>query len=1358
MDDTIPEEAIKEFASCLLDRVFVDYFNVFLSLPIFSQKLIYKFDDRDFEFDPPLKKTAHVLGRQKLIKWLLRKRMPFFRKSSLFREYLLCKDILATEIHLSDSSRRSDYDATDKEKERALIGSYIGHVLGMCKLGRYLAGTPGEHALEFCKDVDLLRRSRTYVKKKELFRVMQLKYFRPGGLLCAEDPSVWAVLSDSESALKEEIMAACSWTPAPAAPPPTTLEQLHLVMRRILKFYWIPRYILHCRATDDMADKGDTIKVKNLPDLNVLKHFKDIDRILAISQGNLKQDKRTQVNKARISWHALFPEEEVHATPSEGHTAPLSPANDLRGSPSEGHTVPMSPENDLSGSPSDPTLSRASTAECPSPALSDDEDVTSYMQGGTETSVEPEPPVVTATEQDDENQRSLLYSMNHRSMLELDQEGSPTIPRETMSTPVPRVRIIPVPRICVTNSHTLECAENASTGRPRSHSSPALYPSCTPDPKLGESASERPCKGKPTPVYPGVCSLPPIERNPAAQEWKYPAYRKVFSINPITVTPDPDEETIYKDHNYAIMAFISEDMAGRPLSHFLKTLEEPEVSESLSFWIECTRYLGLQDSLASFPDLTEHLCYRRAHVFVLRRLMPYSSVKVDLPHEIRAELIRLLPQGKGRELLKKAHGIVTKDLAPYWQQFSRMDQADFNDTVMTTRPNKRLPPNSELRTRENSVPIITPIGGQQDYLGVSDRRMLRALQLAMFTQNLDPECVNLEALPIEELEYECETQEGSLALKKLQVIKRLDIERERFQELQRARQARSRALSRQKAAELSRVWKQQALLFDDKPYYSKPIRRDGQWIMRPLKPKAFIDVLKIVPEEKEFFRRYLKCRCVDVAIQFYDAVEEASRMENLVQQQTAVNQIAKKFFVNPTRCAHLNQTVEVVLEIRTATMHNVPLAMLTAVQPSIAKMIETKWFPEYLETFTEAETRQVTPEDGEDRKWTKEKTRVLWKTFCKDVSRFRRGILDKNLSKKFAHYLTLEKLREMKKHKDTGFGVPIRKSIKHKIVDMTKLVADLEFLAECERYGILCDNITHSALAGTSVDGDEDLLELKARSMLDCYIESHVQPKIQINIGPEIAAYIVDNYKNGKTGHGLFHKARMTILPVMCILWNQFAKWQLAMMFPEEPSLHFLIGDNTGGPNRRKSKKDNHKGKRKREAKKPDADAKKASQRKRKQSQAVERELNIATPNYLAMNMNEALITKSPMAACTRYGKLKFSLSEGIKIKEMEYGGIDGLCGLDGLVNRTSNLSRMSRMTTNPTGGSTLGANLGARRISKGVLPRMSGDNRQSNVSLVPGPVPTTPQMGHRNTLVTTKLLPEESETDITAMELPLIQ
>ena len=51
------------------------------------------------------------------------------------------------------------------------------------------------------------------------------------------------------------------------------------------------------------------------------------------------------------------------------------------------------------------------------------------------------------------------------------------------------------------------------------------------------------------------------------------------------------------------------------------------------------------------------------------------------------------------------------------------------------------------------------------------------------------------------------------------------------------------------------------------------------------------------------------------------------------------------------------------------------------------------------------------------------------------------------------------------------------------------------------RFKDLADSAAAAAAAGTYTLDDEEYVQLKARAIIDCYIDSQVPPKLQVSIG-----------------------------------------------------------------------------------------------------------------------------------------------------------------------------------------------------------------------------------------------------------------
>ena len=72
----------------------------------------------------------------------------------------------------------------------------LGNVLGMCRFREFLSGTPGETVLQFWIDVEQMKSTsdKSVHRKLWLWRELQHKYFKIGGLIQLKDNQMWNVL------------------------------------------------------------------------------------------------------------------------------------------------------------------------------------------------------------------------------------------------------------------------------------------------------------------------------------------------------------------------------------------------------------------------------------------------------------------------------------------------------------------------------------------------------------------------------------------------------------------------------------------------------------------------------------------------------------------------------------------------------------------------------------------------------------------------------------------------------------------------------------------------------------------------------------------------------------------------------------------------------------------------------------------------------------------------------------------------------------------------------------------------------------------------------------------------------------
>ena len=86
-----------------------------------------------------------------------------------------------------------------------------------------------------------------------------------------------------------------------------------------------------------------------------------------------------------------------------------------------------------------------------------------------------------------------------------------------------------------------------------------------------------------------------------------------------------------------------------------------------------------------------------------------------------------------------------------------------------------------------------------------------------------------------------------------------------------------------------------------------------------------------------------------------------------------------------------------------------------------------------------------------------------------------------------------------------GCTVSPKKVIGTKVVNVTKLLNDLSFWAEVERYKNLADIVNAAKASGTHTPEDDIMVHKKAHAIVNCYIDSAVFPRVQVGCMLSIA-------------------------------------------------------------------------------------------------------------------------------------------------------------------------------------------------------------------------------------------------------------
>ncbi|XP_078721431.1 regulator of G-protein signaling protein-like [Lampetra fluviatilis] len=147
----VMQDGRTSLAALLEDEIFVEFFNIFLNLPVFGQRAFYLPGERTWAFQPKL--PSHLeLNAAGLQQWLQQERLPLFVRSELSVEMALCKEMLAAPLAYTA-------DPTEVKAERSRLHSCVGNPRGMAHLRTHLRHTQGGEMLEFWAAVERLRRA-----------------------------------------------------------------------------------------------------------------------------------------------------------------------------------------------------------------------------------------------------------------------------------------------------------------------------------------------------------------------------------------------------------------------------------------------------------------------------------------------------------------------------------------------------------------------------------------------------------------------------------------------------------------------------------------------------------------------------------------------------------------------------------------------------------------------------------------------------------------------------------------------------------------------------------------------------------------------------------------------------------------------------------------------------------------------------------------------------------------------------------------------------------------------------------------------------------------------------------------------
>nr|XP_023404981.1 regulator of G-protein signaling protein-like [Loxodonta africana] len=127
----------------LEDEIFADFFNTFLSLPVFGQIPFYIVENSQWSLWPEI--PYDLIAKYKgLLTWLEKYRLPFFCKTNLCFQYILCQELISF-IKSPEGAKMMRW----RKADQWLLQKCIGGVRGMRRFCAYLKGSAGEELVDF---------------------------------------------------------------------------------------------------------------------------------------------------------------------------------------------------------------------------------------------------------------------------------------------------------------------------------------------------------------------------------------------------------------------------------------------------------------------------------------------------------------------------------------------------------------------------------------------------------------------------------------------------------------------------------------------------------------------------------------------------------------------------------------------------------------------------------------------------------------------------------------------------------------------------------------------------------------------------------------------------------------------------------------------------------------------------------------------------------------------------------------------------------------------------------------------------------------------------------------------------------
>ena len=1171
------------FRTLLNNRTFSDYLNTFLSLPVFAVRVMYRCDNGTFELEQPVSRTVHHLINENIVAWVRVNRGWMFLKTSICNEYRFCATLLNLPVNLIID----EYNKDDLLKFQLKC---MAKVIDMQRLKAYMKGSYGESLITFWLDAERFRRHVPKSCRRFVLQEINAMYLIDG--------AVHELSFSVRENIKKNLKHLCEERNKAGGRSfikSTVLLTAQNIALRSLQEYWIPKYLQH-RLKRRRLIKHRWGKVLSFP--QKLKDAQKKKGKLLTLVDELKQQTDTKENTSKeddkasqrkhntkeaetnsaCSSDSIITEREKPRRRSHSISVDTRPSKMLR-SRGAMHRDSIATESNSSTNPVESSSEVAFPNRRRTRAMSEGD-----AGLNVDRNIEQYTPLYMRVCQNKENNED--GKLSEEDCLESQTSNSKLITLETpaineMEYNTNKDQTFFTPLFPPIAAQDIKSRRRATTFFESVYEDRELHYEADNEDNtmMGETKCDMHVPLVKTLQKASKSFIATMIRLPSCSSKVQQPYSTSFvKKNTLSVVPD-------EDHMFSVLvaALTTDQVAGQPLLEYFRETDKKIAESNLKFWTASNDILT--DCRCNDPTVRQ----KQYHTLIHLHLSEFSGSHVSLSKSVREELCVLLPKDLGVTKLMEATNNIAVQLLPEWDEFLKHDKGVFlksatkekrkititaqlhQDTMLSefgknetqnivleefvdSRFDDTLPDNLEpIQERDTGARVL------------NCKRMWRAMELAIcickpkHTETLIDTNENEKWTTDESDESEEDNVQrdksvaGSLAIRPLEFLNK---KAERLQKLEQLFNKRHHSLAHDyNGTNLLKHIDQEDVESreheDLKPLFLENARRQTENQAKPPRPRCFQDLLTD-PLQYEHFKRFLTKEKEDTPLLFWTAVESMRTTSRSAKaRQGRTHGIVKRYF-GPAAMhgKELKCNADIIKEI--PYMEKVTPAMLVSAQACVSKTMEESWFAKYLLTFqdtggtsgiTSLPIYGVAGAVSENTRSVKQKTRGLWRMFTRNVISFRRGILTDETLKGFTKFLELQhnlNLDQANANNQTEQGIPPRIVVNNKLVHTEKLTADLNFWSEVERYKDFADAVVLCAKLGNYTKDDELIVVKKAKTIVDCFIDSQIPPRVQLNISNDLAENVIQLVQNGIIERGLFHEAALSTFSTLIYFWKKY--------------------------------------------------------------------------------------------------------------------------------------------------------------------------------------------------------------------------